>query len=33
MDVEYISLHEYIRNTSPDTEVHAEHHLRVDRKT
>ena len=29
MDVEYISLHRYIRNTSSDTEVHAEHQLRV----
>ena len=25
MDVEYISLHRYIRNTPSDTEVHAEH--------
>ena len=29
MDVEYISLHGYIRNTPSDTEVHAEHQLRV----
>ena len=29
--VEYLSLHEYIRNTPSDTEVHAEHQLRVDR--
>ena len=27
MDVEYISLHGYIRNTPSDTEVHAEHQL------
>ena len=33
VDVEYISLHGYIRNTSSDTEVHAEHQLRVDRST
>ena len=33
MDVEYISLHRYIRNTSSDTEVHAEHQLRADRIT
>ena len=26
--VEYLSLHEYIRNTPSDTEVHAEHQLR-----
>ena len=31
VDVEYISLHGYIRNTPLDTEVHAEHQLRVDR--
>ena len=31
--VEYLSLHEYIRNTPSDTEVHAEHQLRVERKT
>ena len=29
VDVEYISLHGYIRNTTSDTEVHAEHQLRV----
>ena len=29
MDVEYISLHRYFRNTPSDTEVHAEHQLRV----
>ena len=28
MDVEYISVHGYIRNTPSDTEVHAEHQLR-----
>ena len=28
VDVEYISLHGYIRNTPSDTEVHAEHQLR-----
>ena len=33
MDVEYISLHGYIRNTPSDTEVHAEHELRVGRST
>ena len=33
MDVEYISLHGYIRNTALDTDVHAEHQLRVDRRT
>ena len=33
MDVEYISLHGYIQNTPSDTEVHAEHQLRVDRST
>ena len=27
--VEYISLHGYIRNTPSDTEMHAEHQLRV----
>ena len=31
VEVEYISLHGYIRNTPSDTEVHAEHQLRVDR--
>ena len=33
VDVEYISLHRYIRNTPSDTEVHAEHQLRADRST
>ena len=33
VDVEYISLHGYIRNTPSDTEVHAECQLRVDRST
>ena len=33
VDVEYLSLHGYIRNTPSDTEVHAEHPLRVDRST
>ena len=33
VDMEYISLHRYIRNTTSDTEVHAEHQLRVDRCT
>ena len=33
VDVEYISLHGYIRNTPSDTEEHAEHQLRVDRST
>ena len=28
VDVDYISLHGYIRNTPSDTEVHAEHQLR-----
>ena len=31
MDIEYISLHGYIRNTPSDTEVHAEHQLRADK--
>ena len=30
IDVENISLHGYIRNTSSDTEVHAEQQLRAD---
>ena len=30
VDVEYISLHGYIRNTPSDTEVHAEHQLRAE---
>ena len=29
MEVEYISLQGYFRNTPSDTEVHAEHQLRV----
>ena len=33
VDVQYISLHRYIRNTPSDTEVHAEHQLRADRST
>ena len=33
VDMEYISLHGYIRNTPSDTEVHAEHQLRADRST
>ena len=33
VDVEYISLHGYIRNIPLDTEVHAEPQLRVDRST
>ena len=33
VDMEYITLHGYIRNTPSDTEVHAEHQLRVDRST
>ena len=33
VDVEYTSLHRYIRNTPSDTEVHAEHQLRADRVT
>ena len=33
VDMESISLHRYIRNTLSDTEVHAEHQLRVDRRT
>ena len=33
VDVEYISPHGYIRNTPSDTELHAEHQLRVDRST
>ena len=33
VNVEYISLHGYIRNTPSDTEVHAENQLRVDRST
>ena len=33
VDMEYISLHGYIRNTPSDTEVNAEYQLRVDRNT
>ena len=33
VDVEYISLHGYVRSTPSDTEVHAEHQLRVNRST
>ena len=33
VDVEYVSLHGYIRNTPADTEVHAEHQMRADRRT
>ena len=33
VDMEYISLHGYIRNTPSDTEVHAEHQLGVDTST
>ena len=33
VDVEYISLCGYIRNVPSDTEVQAEHKLRVDRST
>ena len=33
VDMEYISLCGYIRNTLSDTEVHAEHQLRVDKST
>ena len=33
VDVEYLSLHGYIRNTPSDTVVHAEHQLKVDRST
>ena len=33
VDVEYISLHGYIRNTPSGTEVHAEHQLGADRST
>ena len=31
VDVEYISLHRYTRNTLSDTEARAEHQLRADR--
>ena len=33
VDMEYISLRRYIRNTPSDTEVHAKHLLRADRRT
>ena len=33
VDVEYISLRGYIRNTASDAEGHAEQQLRVDRRT
>ena len=33
VDVEYTSLHGYIRNTLSNTEVHAGHQLREDRST
>ena len=33
VDVEYIFLHRYIRNSPSDTKVHAEHQLRADRST
>ena len=33
VDIQYISLHGYIRNTPSDTEVHAAHQQRVDRST
>ena len=33
VDVEYISLHDYISNTPLDTEMHAEHQLRADMST
>ena len=33
VDVEYTSLHGYIRNTHSDTQVHAEQQLRADRNT
>ena len=33
VDVDYISLYGYIRNTPSDTEVHAGHQLRADRST
>ena len=33
LDLEYISPHGYIRNTSSDTEVHAEHQLRAGSST
>ena len=33
VDVEYLSLHGYIRNTPSDTEGHVEHQLGADRGT
>ena len=33
VDVQYISLHRYIRDTPSDTEVPSEHQLRADRST
>ena len=33
VDVEYISLHRYIRNAPSDTQAHAEHQLRMNRST
>ena len=33
VDMGYTSLHRYIRNVPSDTEVHAEHQLRVDKST
>ena len=33
VEMDYISLHRYIRDTPSDTEVHAEYQLRVDRST
>ena len=33
VEMDYISLHRYIRDTPSDTEVHAEHQLRADRST
>ena len=33
VDVEFISLHGYIRNIPSDTKVHTEHELRVGRST
>ena len=33
VDMEYISLQGYIRNTPSDTELHVEHQLTADRRT
>ena len=33
VDMEYISVHRYIKNTPSDREVHAAHQLRADRST